>query len=508
MLRFLTLAAAIYAAPVTKPGSSPSTITILHTNDIHAHLDQFNKYGIDCTHDQIAANQCYGGVSRVKFVVDEYRARAPDSTLVFDAGDQFQGTMFYSYYKGNVSAEAMNDIGYDLMTIGNHEFDDHWQNLAKFIKSLDFPVVSANIDAHKIPQFQQLFQPFAVFPKQQLAVIGFITNTTGFISNAGPDISFQDPVPVVQSLIDKLTAQGYKRIIAVSHNGYAEDQDVARRTRGLDAIIGGHSHTYLAAKMNQTTPDSKGPYPTLVHDLDGNPSYVVQAGVWGRQIGHLDLTFDENGIISDIQGAPILLDQSMPQNAALQNKVLAWRSVFDAFGKVQIGQSLTSLTMDKCQTAECPIGDLITDAMLAARQQSDPNIVFSILNSGGIRAGLPQGPILQRDISTMLPFGNGLVDIQLSGADIKELFESVLAKRNRKANNRPVTSFIQIAGLKFSYDSTRPDFDKVTSIQVATPQGGWDAIDPSRVYQGVTLDFLISGGDGNAFFYLKLMNHV
>jgi len=349
------------------------------------------------------------------------------------------------------------------------------------------------MDMTKSPDLNAVVKPYHLFPDKGLAVIGFITNTTGFISNAGPTIQFKDPVPVVQMYINQLRKQGFKRIIAVSHNGYDQDQDVARRTSGLDLIVGGHSHTYLSADPKD--PQSYGLYPTKVTNLAGEASYVVQADCFGKHIGNLDVTFDDNGLISHINGTAIALDSSVPLDTAMQAKITKWRQPFDAFGKTVVGNAAVSFSTNDCGTQECALGDLLADAMVMAR---NGNVRAGFTNSGGIRAGIAAGTIHESDVQTVLPFGDELADLTITGQQLRAMFEDIFTGKS-KLGNKPVTSFIQLSGFRVTYSKAAPDWQKVTSLEIATADGkGFEPVVDTTSYTVVTLDYIINGGD--AFF--------
>ncbi|KAJ2906661.1 hypothetical protein GGI21_004010, partial [Coemansia aciculifera] len=268
--------------------STSLSLRIIHTNDLHAHYSPFNKYGSDCSADDIVQGGCYGGAARLATTIDRLRRDHPNS-LLLDAGDQAQGTLFYTIGKFNTTIKVMNWLKYDAMCIGNHEFDDGPSLLATFFSKLSFPAICANIDMTRNPRLAHVVKPYVVIEKYQLGLIGYITNTTGSISSAGPTLSFTDPVPAVNRYVQELRQKGITRIIAVSHNGYHEDMDVAARTYGLDMIVGGHSHTYLA--LNASEPGAGGAYPTAVTNLEGKMTYVVQAKAWGEYVGYVDVEF-------------------------------------------------------------------------------------------------------------------------------------------------------------------------------------------------------------------------
>lgn len=191
----------------------------------------------------------------------------------------------------------LNALGY-ITTIGNHEFDDGPKLLKKYFPQLKMPVVCANIDYSKNPDLGKLFKPYHIFEEFKIGVIGYITPVrksmefegegglfrTCLISSAllirqleiFPTLLFLDPIPIVQKYIDELEAKGIKRIIALGHNGYGPDMELAAKTRGLDLIVGGHSHSYLGDPQN---PLYQGPFPTIIKNLDGENTLIVQVMV-------------------------------------------------------------------------------------------------------------------------------------------------------------------------------------------------------------------------------------
>lgn len=183
-----------------------------------------------------------------------------------------QGTLFYSYYGGEKIAETMNQLGFDGMTLGNHEFDGGADNLGAFLQNLTFPIISANIVSnHSV--LNATIKPFHIYPQYQLAVIGATTETTPMISSPGNGTTFTDAITAVQNTIDFIkSTTNITRIAAITHIGYDEDQRLAESTTGLQLIMGGHSHTPLG---NFT--GAIGPYPTIKQNKDGDEVFIVTA---------------------------------------------------------------------------------------------------------------------------------------------------------------------------------------------------------------------------------------
>ena len=147
--------------PAVAQDGEDFTLTILHTNDVHARIDEFDSRGNTCDEEEQSAGECFGGVARRSTMVEQIRSEAPN-VILLDAGDQFQGTLFYTQYKGGAAQEMMNTIGYDAMVIGNHEFDDGPGTLGSFIRGVNFPVLSANIDDSAEPELNGAIQDYTI----------------------------------------------------------------------------------------------------------------------------------------------------------------------------------------------------------------------------------------------------------------------------------------------------------------------------------------------------------
>jgi 5'-nucleotidase len=183
-----------------------------------------------------------------------------------------QGTLFYSYYGGEKIAETINQLGFDAMTLGNHEFDGGDDKLGAFLENLTFPIISANIISDH-PVLNSTIKPFHIFEKYQLAVIGVTTETTPSISSPGDGTTFTDAVEAVQNTINLIkSTTNITRIAAITHIGYEEDQRLAAAVSGLQLIMGGHSHTLLGDMEGAT-----GKYPTIVTNKDGDEVFIVTA---------------------------------------------------------------------------------------------------------------------------------------------------------------------------------------------------------------------------------------
>ena len=173
-------------------------------------------------------------------------------------------------------------------------------------------------------------------------------------SIAGPGTDFSDPVEAIQKAVNELQGQGINRIVALTHIGYDKDIELASKTRGLDLIIGGHSHTLIG---NFT--DAKGNYPTIQKDLDGQEVFIVTAYRWGEYLGRINLAWDSTGKVAKYEGVPIRLDNTTTQEPQLDLEVKDWRKPFDVFSKQVVGETSVELDQSSCQSQECSLGDVV-----------------------------------------------------------------------------------------------------------------------------------------------------
>jgi 2',3'-cyclic-nucleotide 2'-phosphodiesterase (5'-nucleotidase family) len=455
--------------------------SFFHVNDVHAHLDQFRSSGTDC---EDPSRGCYGGYARISTVVNEIRPTL-NSSLFLNAGDEFQGTLFYSYYGGEKIAETLNQLGFDGMTLGNHEFDGGDDMLGEFLENLTFPIISANIQSDN-PVLNRTIQPYHIYEEYGIAVIGVTTETTPGISSPGGGTIFTDVVEAVQNAIDEIyETTNVTRIAALTHIGYEEDRELAQSTTGLYLIMGGHSHTPLG-----TGEDEEGSYPTIVRNADDEEVFIVTAYRWGEYLGYIDVTYDAEGKILEYHGGPIHLTNETEQNATLQAQIDAWRVPFEEFSSEVIGTTNVGLDQTTCQERECLLGDFMADAMLDYRQANSDRANFALINAGGIRATIEAGDITRGDVLNSFPFGNSLVEISMSGDDLWKVFEGIVTGVS-EFNGEEVTSFFQVSrGIKVEYNPENNNGSRLVSVTI-----GGGPLDREAAYNVVTLDFIAGGGD-------------
>ncbi|KAK4634697.1 5'-nucleotidase [Fulvia fulva] len=408
-----------------------------------------------------------------------------NSSLFLNAGDEFQGTLFYTYYGGEKIAETINQLGFDGMTLGNHEFDAGDDVLGEFLENLTFPIKSANIQSNH-PVLNRTIQPYHIYEEFELAVIGVMTQDTPGISSPGDGTVFTDVVEAVQNTVNLIReTTNVTRIAALTHIGYEEDQALAQNTNGLYLIMGGHSHTPLG-----DFEDAEGPYPTIAENLDGEEVFIVTAYRWGEYLGYIDVTYDSEGRILEYHGGPIHITNETEQNATLQAQIDEWREPFEAFAAEEIGMSNVVLDQETCQEQECLLGDFMADAMLAYRLNESDSADFAIINAGGIRATIDEGSITRGEVLTLFPFGNSLVEISMSGDDLWNVLEGICTGVSQ-FNGEEVTSFFQISRIiEVEWNPENSNGTRLVSVTI-----GNASLDREETYNIVTLDFLAGGGD-------------
>ncbi|WP_298858013.1 bifunctional metallophosphatase/5'-nucleotidase [uncultured Sulfitobacter sp.] len=480
MKRFLLSAAAL--SLTAGMASADYTVTILHTNDFHARFEPISKYDGPCGAEDNTAGECFGGTARMVTAIKDANARTNNAILV-DGGDQFQGTLFYTYYKGQMAAEMMNKLGYDGMTVGNHEFDDGPEVLASFMSAVNFPILMSNADVSAEPLLADTLAKSSVIERggEKIGLIGLTPQDTDELASPGDNVKFSDPVVAVQGEVDKLTAMGVNKIIVLSHSSYAIDQKVAAETTGVDVIVGGHSNTLLS----NTNERAEGPYPTMV----GNTA-IVQAYAYGKYLGELNVTFDDEGNITQATGEPILIDASVAEDAETVARIAEMAAPLEEIRNKVVADTPEPIGGDRavCRAQECTMGNLIADAMLA--RVADQGVSVAIQNSGGIRASIDAGQVTMGDVLTVLPFQNTLSTFQVTGAVLVEALENGVSQVEEGAGRFP-----QVAGMSFAFDASAPAGSRVSDVMI-----GGEAVDMEKLYGVVSNNYVRNGGDGYAMF--------
>jgi len=487
------LLAAAALALSTSTAFADYQLNILHFNDFHSRVESINKFDATCSAAEEAKNECFGGAARLKTAIDQRRAAlAGQNVVVLDAGDNFQGSLFYTTYKGAAEVEFLNDMKIDAMTVGNHEFDDGEGPLAAFLDKAQFPVVTANLVIDDQSKLGNRIKKSIVLTigGQKIGIVGAVTTETPELASPGPHVKITDDAAAISAEVDALKSQGVNKIIALTHVGYPRDVEKIGKIAGVSVVVGGHSHTLLS----NTDPKAAGPYPTMVDNPAGYKVPVVQAASYSKYLGDLVVTFDDNGAVKGANGDPILLDSSIKPDPAIAARVLEMAKPIEELRKKIIGSSQGPIegAREICRVQECSMGNLVADAMLD--RTKGQGISIAIQNGGGLRASIGGGDVSMGDVLTVLPFQNTVATFQLTGANVKAALENGLSQIDDGAGRFP-----QVAGLKYSFDKSKPPGSRLVSVEV---QEGTEfkPLDPEKTYGVVSNNYMRAGGDGYTVF--------
>ncbi|RUT34909.1 multifunctional 2',3'-cyclic-nucleotide 2'-phosphodiesterase/5'-nucleotidase/3'-nucleotidase [Arsenicitalea aurantiaca] len=477
------------------PAYADFALTILHINDAHSRIQSITGSDSICSDEAEAAGECFGGIARLKTAIDQRRdalAGEEKNVLTLDAGDQFQGSLFYTTYKGEEVSEFMNLIGFDAMAVGNHEFDDGPEVLSGFIDRAEFPVLLGNADVSAEPSLADKLAGVAIFEigGEQVAVVSVLAEDTDETASPGENVIFLDAIEYLQGAVEALEANGINKIIALTHVGFTRDQEIAAAVPGIDVIVGGHSHTLLS----NTAENAQGAYPTMVANPDGVEVPIVQAYAYTKYLGEIEIIWDDEGNVTSAVGEPILLDASFTPDETIVARIEELSGPLEEIMAEVIGTAAADIdgSRETCRAVECELGNLAADALLD--RVADQGIQIAFQNGGGIRASIAQGEITMGDALTVFPFSNTLATFQLSGAGVLEALENGVSDIENGAGRFP-----QVAGLRYSFDASQPAGSRVSAVEVDM-DGTWTPLDPEATYGLVTNNYMRNGGDGYEIF--------
>ena len=288
-----------------------------------------------------------------------------------------------------------------------------------------------------------------------------------------------------------MEANGVNKIIAVTHTGLARDIEIATAVSGLDAVVGGHSHSLLSA----TASKRDGEYPFYVTNQQGDDVPVVQAYAFSKYVGHLVLEFDDLGRVIDSSGDTILLDHTVKPDSSISSRLSELLLPVNEFALHVVAKTTESIEGHKnvCRQNECAMGNLVADAMLDAVKGQGYSI--AIQNGGGLRASIDPGEITVGEVLTVLPFQNTLATFHASGAVVLEALEHGVSEVEEMSGRFP-----QVAGLRFSWDpGVAPGNGRIREVFV-NQDDIWLAIESDKVYGIVTDNYIRQGGDGYHMF--------
>ncbi|WP_421857250.1 5'-nucleotidase C-terminal domain-containing protein [Oricola sp.] len=474
--------------------SADYTLHVIHINDLHSRIEPINKYDSTCNAEDNAEGKCFGGVARVATKINELRTElAGQNVVVLDAGDQYQGSLFYTTYKGDSEAEFMEKIGFDVMAVGNHEFDDGDEGLAKLADNVSFPVISGNIDVSQSNVLAGKIDNHVVLEVggEKIGIVSALAVDTTETSSPSDAVVFSNEIEALKADVAALEAEGITKIIALNHVGVNKDMAIAEAVAGLDAVVGGHSHTKFS-----NTEEGAMAYPTMVGDVP-----VVQAYAYSKYVGHLTLVFDDAGKVTSATGDTVILDASVAEDQEIVARVAELGAPIEELKGKVIGSSSDNIegSRDVCRAMECSMGNLVADAML--ERVKEQGIQIAIQNGGGLRASIDAGEVTMGEVLTVLPFQNTLATFQLKGADVLAALENGVSQIEDGAGRFP-----QVAGMKYTFDAAAEPGSRISDVMVADSDGGFAPLDAAATYGVVSNNYMRGGGDGYKMFATNGMN--
>lgn len=476
-------------------------LNILHINDFHSRIESINKFDSTCSAEEEGKNECFGGAARLLTAINQTRDALKaqgKNVLLLNAGDNFQGSLFYTTYKGTIEAEVLNAMKFDAMTVGNHEFDDSEDGLAGFLDKVQFPVVTANVVASAASKIGDRVKPSIVLEVggQKIGIVGAVANDTAELATPGPNITIAEDVAKISEQVQKLKGEGVNKIIALTHVGYPRDLEFIAKIPDVDVVVGGHSHTLLS----NTDQKAEGPYPTLVDNPGGYKVPVVQAGQYSKYLGDLRVVFDDSGVVKESKGDPILIDSSFKPDEATLKRIDELKAPIEALKSKVVGTSEGPIEGDRkvCRVKECSMGNLVADATLA--RVKDQGVTIAFANSGGLRSSIDSGDVSMGEVLTVLPFQNTVATFQLKGEDIRAALENGVSQIDDGAGR-----FMQVSGMKYSFDRSKPAGSRVTAVEVKEGDA-FVPLDPAKTYTVAANNYVRTGGDGFKVFATKAIN--
>ena len=495
------------SAPTETTASSTATdsieAVIIHTNDVHGRI--LEEKGVI-------------GDAKAAAVIEEERSKV-ENTIVVDAGDAFQGLPISNSTKGEDRANIMNQVGYDAMTVGNHEFDFGMDQAIKYKETLNFPLLSANtyVNGARVFEASTIVDKTPTVVGDEFVVIGVTTPETAIKTHPKniEGVTFADPITEVNKVIDEVEARAladnrvYNNYIILAHLGVDATTPVEWRGSTLAEalsqnsklagkrviVIDGHSHTVQSATYGD------------------NVTYN-QTGSYLNNIGKVTLKSEqllgEASLISAADTASVTPDALITE---LVNEIKVKYEAENA--QVVIENNLVELNGERSnvRVRETNLGNAVTDAIYAYGQTGFSNKTsLAVTNGGGLRATIAKDqPVTKGDIIAVLPFGNIISQITVTGQQIQDMFTKSLSsalqtdKETGKflldENGAPLFEasggFLQISGATVFYDPTLPVKERVLLIGILNPETGeYDDLDLEKTYYLATNDFLAAGGDG------------
>ncbi|USD68285.1 bifunctional metallophosphatase/5'-nucleotidase [Vibrio sp. SCSIO 43136] len=528
--------------------NKPAALTIAHVNDTHSYFEPSAvQLHLKVNGKQVSPFISIGGFARIANRLEQLRKGADQQGrkfLFLHAGDCFQGTLYFSLFKGQANADMLNALAPDAMAVGNHELDMGNAPIADFLDQIEFPMIASNWDlsAERSSKENPLSTKANLFGYQAesghgswltidadgepVAVFGLSLDKMTEISNPDADTPFLNAKMVAEQTIKAIHKAGINKIILLSHLGYEEDQQLAEDVDGISLIIGGHSHQ-LQGDFTDLGFPLLDPYGLLV-----NKTRIVQSGCYAQFMGHCQIDFAANGEVVNFRGRNELLagrrlamdssleelvddsvyDQTQSQiyahpnvvrctkdqqvKALLDNK---YRPKVREIKTRIVGHLPTPLRHVRIPDEKGPsdLGPLVARSFWQRMLEDGHQVDFAVHNAGGIRNSLPEGDITVDDIAgKILPFAIPVGLYQIKGEHLVQMLEGAINNAfGNGVNGTGSGSYPYTHNLKFEYEFDAPMGERIKDLTVFIDQA-WQPVENERVYTGTSTAYTMKGKEG------------
>jgi len=448
--------------------SGEVAIKILHTNDTHAHVDSHEVgYGKD--------TEEVGGFPRIISFVKSVREK-DKNTLLLSAGDVFQGTLYFNFFRGLADYEFMNMAGYDAACFGNHEFDEGPSWLLEAVEKLNCEKVNCNVLFGKsYAGVANKVKPYVIKEVNglKIAIIGAVTQNLFTLVNSKnlTDLELVNPVEAIAPIVKELRPK-VDMILVLSHMGLKEDLELAELVADIDLIIGGHSHSLLVA-------------PVVLRTSKGQQVVINQAYEKGEFVGEVNMAFSRGTKKWRlVDGKLNRMDKNVPKDETAVKMIEDYKKKINSEVKTVIGENIKPLIGDKdsVRAGETNLGNLVADSL-----KNHAGADIGIINGGSLRNSINKGPISLEQCINVFPFNNLVAKLTMKGNILRSAFELIAKKRQ----SGTFGGFLHVLkGMKVAYKE-----GKLIELSL-----NGQPINDNTLYTVAMSDFTAAGGDGFTMF--------
>ncbi|OEF10610.1 bifunctional metallophosphatase/5'-nucleotidase [Vibrio genomosp. F10] len=527
----------------------PAKMILAHINDTHSYFEPTSLHlNLDVQGQALTPFVSAGGFARIATRAKQLKQHATETKTPFvflHAGDCFQGTLYFSLFKGKANADLLNALDIDAMALGNHELDMGNEPVAQFAQRINFPLLCGNwdlsnekkekvyrvSDSKNVLSFchQEKIAPWMIKDAggESIAIFGLSLDKMADIANPDFDTPFVDATETAKRTVAAIHKQGINKIILLSHLGYEADIELAKQVSGIGVIVGGHSHR-LQGDFSALGLEKDDDYGIKV-----NTTYVVQAGFHALSIGHCEIQFNEVGEVVSLIGKNelllgrrlfldanmnqtgsddhhikacdflkqhpnvvvckkdqgvqrILLEKYIPRVRKLQKQIIAHAK--DTLRHVRIPDS----------QGESELAPLVAESFLVAMNRRGHHVDFAVHNAGGVRNSLHPGDVSVADIAgKLLPFAVPIGVYHIKGKYLAHVLEGAINNAtNNGVDGTGSGSYPYTHNLRFHYSPSAPLGERIQDLRIYKQDFGWVTLDPEMVYTGSSSAYTMKGKEG------------